>query len=224
MAAYLADAIDSALAQTTPYTQIIIVDDGSTDDTVAALAPYCEQIKVIRQENQGVSVARNTGFAAATGTFIAFLDADDVLLPDCLEQHLMVYNTRPQTQFSDAYSRYFWCPQMTEVEQKADHRWAHDFWQASFPGHISSWFMRRETMEQVGPFEPGVAYSEDTDWRMRSKAMGIVAHRLEQQVSVRRLHPTNVTNKNRDGNISGLMQAIRRHRMRSSAKAAGPLS
>lgn len=220
MSSYVADAINSALAQTVPYSEIIVVDDGSTDDTESVLSVFDGWITLIEQENQGVSFARNTGFTAATGAFIAYLDADDLLLSDCLEKQLALHAQHPDTQFSDTYSRYFWCPRMTEDEQRTDHRWAHDFWKNSFPGHISTWFMPRETMEQVGPFEAGVAYSEDTDWRMRGKAMGLVARRLEQEVSVRRLHPTNATNKNRDGNIAGLMQAIRRHRARSSADDA----
>ena len=76
-AQYLAEAIDSALAQTYEPIEVIVVDDGSTDSTPHVLTQYGNRIRAIRQGNQGVSVARNTGISAARGAVIALLDADD---------------------------------------------------------------------------------------------------------------------------------------------------
>jgi glycosyltransferase involved in cell wall biosynthesis len=73
-------AIDSALAQTHPDVEVIVIDDGSTDDTAERLAAYGERIRVIRQPNAGVCAARNAGMALASGEFIAFLDSDDAWL------------------------------------------------------------------------------------------------------------------------------------------------
>ena len=81
----IAEAIDSVLAQTVPAHEIIVVDDGSTDETPAILAAYGDRIIVIRQENCGVSAARNAGIARATGEWIGFLDSDDLWLPERLE-------------------------------------------------------------------------------------------------------------------------------------------
>jgi glycosyltransferase involved in cell wall biosynthesis len=78
---YLAEAIDSALAQTYSHVEVIVVDDGSTDDSRAIMAGYGERIQAIEQPNQGQASAFNTGFAQSQGEIICFLDADDIFLP-----------------------------------------------------------------------------------------------------------------------------------------------
>jgi glycosyltransferase involved in cell wall biosynthesis len=75
----LGEAIDSALAQTLGAVDVIVVDDGSIDDTPAALARYAGRIRVLRQSNLGLAAARNAGLAAARGTYVAFLDAANVM-------------------------------------------------------------------------------------------------------------------------------------------------
>ena len=80
-AAFVRDTIDSALAQTHPDIEVIVVDDSSTDDTPQVLAEYGDRIRVHRQPNAGVAGARNTGAQLATGDWVSFLDADDVWAP-----------------------------------------------------------------------------------------------------------------------------------------------
>jgi glycosyltransferase involved in cell wall biosynthesis len=84
---FVTEAVDSALAQTTPV-EVIVVDDGSTDDTQERLAPYGDRIRVIRQPNAGLSAARNTGIREARGEWIALLDADDYWHPNKTELQL----------------------------------------------------------------------------------------------------------------------------------------
>lgn len=83
----LARAIDSVRAQSWPVHEIIVVDDGSTDDTVDVARRFGDAVRLIRQRNSGVSVARNAGAAAATGDWLAFLDADDWYAPDRIKLH-----------------------------------------------------------------------------------------------------------------------------------------
>ena len=83
---YLAEAIESALAQTYRNIEVVVVDDGSTDDSAAIMARYRERIVVVRQENKGLPAARNAGILASTGDLIAFLDADDWWEPSFLEK------------------------------------------------------------------------------------------------------------------------------------------
>lgn len=91
-------AIDSALAQTHPAIEIIVVDDGSTDHTPARLAAYGDRIRVVRQSNAGVCAARNAGFAAAYGGFVALLDSDDRWLPWKLAAQMDAFRCHPELQ------------------------------------------------------------------------------------------------------------------------------
>jgi glycosyltransferase involved in cell wall biosynthesis len=85
VAPYIGAALDSALAQVPPPYEIVVVDDGSTDDLDHALAPYRDRITFVRQENRGESGAKNTAARAASGDFVVILDADDVDLPGRLD-------------------------------------------------------------------------------------------------------------------------------------------
>src|SRR6266513_3016176 len=90
---FIREAIDSALAQTHAPLEVIVVDDGSTDETAQVLAEYGATIRCIWQENQGVAAARNTGLAAARGEYLAFLDADVIWKPRKLELQIARFET-----------------------------------------------------------------------------------------------------------------------------------
>jgi glycosyltransferase involved in cell wall biosynthesis len=91
----LKEAIDSVLSQDCDCFELIVVDDGSTDNTQEILSSYRDRIKVIRQENKGVSAARNKGIDSSSGTYIAFLDSDDLWLPGKLETQLEFFRNNP---------------------------------------------------------------------------------------------------------------------------------
>ena len=91
----ISDAINSALSQTYASIEIIIVDDGSTDNSIEVIKRYGEKVKLIAQPNSGVSAARNTGFELAKGKFIVFLDSDDWLSDDIIEKHISTVNQYP---------------------------------------------------------------------------------------------------------------------------------
>ena len=94
-ARFLGEALDSAVAQTLEGVEVVVVDDGSTDDTEAVLARYGGRLRVIRQPNRGLAAARNTGLAAARGTYVSFLDADDVLMPTKLAEQAAILDRAP---------------------------------------------------------------------------------------------------------------------------------
>ena len=89
------EAVDSVLAQDYKDFELIIVDDGSTDNTSDVLASYGEDVRVLFQENRGVSAARNRGVAEASGHFVAFLDSDDLWLPKKLSIQVEFFSKTP---------------------------------------------------------------------------------------------------------------------------------
>jgi glycosyltransferase involved in cell wall biosynthesis/SAM-dependent methyltransferase len=103
-AGYLGEAIESALAQTVSPYEIIVVDDGSMDEPGSVLSGY-PKVQFIRQANQGPSAARNTGWRAATGRYVVFLDADDRLMPNALASNLHRFQQKPECAF--VYGSYF---------------------------------------------------------------------------------------------------------------------
>src|SRR5574340_444159 len=95
-AALVPEAVASVLGQTWREFEVLVVDDGSTDGTLAALAPYAGQIRFLRRESRGgVSAARNTGIAAARGEWLAFLDSDDLWRPEKLARQMAYLLARP---------------------------------------------------------------------------------------------------------------------------------
>ena len=94
---YIVDSITSVLKQSFIDWELIVVDDGSTDNTSEIVNTFLadQRIKLISQINKGVSAARNAGIAAATGRYIAFLDADDAFLPDNLKTKYEALNANP---------------------------------------------------------------------------------------------------------------------------------
>ena len=85
---FIVETLESVFAQTYKDYEIIVVDDGSTDNTKEVLQPYTSRIKYIYKENGGPASARNVGIKSAQGEYIAFLDSDDRWLPEKLEKHI----------------------------------------------------------------------------------------------------------------------------------------
>jgi len=97
-ASFLHEALESVLAQTLPVAECLVVNDGSSDGTSAVAQEYGDSVRLIEQENRGVSAARNRGAAEARGELLAFLDADDRWLPERIERGVLALEARPDTE------------------------------------------------------------------------------------------------------------------------------
>jgi glycosyltransferase involved in cell wall biosynthesis len=102
---FLGEAIESVLKQTYPHYEIVVVDDGSTDNT-SEVASHYERVHLIRQDNQGLSRARNTGIRHSEGEYLVFLDADDRLLPEALQAGLECFSAHAECAFVFGRFRY----------------------------------------------------------------------------------------------------------------------
>lgn len=172
----VAKAIDSVLAQDYCDFELIVVDDGSTDDTAAVLAAYGDAIRVIRKPNGGLSSARNAGIAAARGEFIAFLDADDWWLPGKLRLQMSSMRQNANIGFSSTTAR------VVDPDGNLVNIWACAHWDGPFLAHLfgsnadvagsgSAVIARRSLFDQVGGFDETLRSLEDIDMWMRLAAV-----------------------------------------------------
>ena len=166
---YVGDAIGSALAQTYSTLEVIVVDDGSTDDTRARLAPYGRQLRCVRQDWMGLSAARNVGIRHANGEWIALLDADDLWHPEKLEVQLRSASRLGEVAMVGSPAASPEMPETLAPEPEARLLEVKDFlsWTPLGP---SSALLRRACLEEVGPFDESLTAVEDRDMWLRIAA------------------------------------------------------
>jgi glycosyltransferase involved in cell wall biosynthesis len=165
----LREAIESVLAQTFKDFELIVVDDGSEDGTDRLLAAYGNRIRVHRQENRGVSSARNAGIAMARGSLVALLDSDDTWLPTKLERQVAFMDSRPGILISQTEE--IWIRNGRRVNPARKHRKpSGQFFEKSLEMCMvspSAVMMRRGLIEVVGPFDESLPACEDYDLWLR---------------------------------------------------------
>jgi len=165
-------AVQSALAQTWPPDEVIVVDDASSDATAAVLAKISDpRLRVIiHQQNSGAAAARNTGIQAATGDWIAFLDADDVWQPEklprqmnYLQRHLEVDACVCGFEIRDARGNVRAYPQAERGREAV----IAELLRGCHLSIGSALLVRRDVFEQVGPFDTSLKRFEDWEWLWR---------------------------------------------------------
>lgn len=162
-------ALESVLNQSHPASEIIIVDDGSTDNTLSLLEPYLKQIKIIRQKNQGVSAARNRGIKEAGSDWLAFLDSDDEWLPNRLENAVNFLRTNPDCRIFQCEE--IWIRNNRRVNPKKKHKKTGGWiFRESLPLCIvspSALMAQRNLFDKVGRFDETLPVCEDYDLWLR---------------------------------------------------------
>jgi len=172
--------VDSALHQSYSNVEVIIVDDGSTDETVEVLKAYGDKIKTIVQENKGAAAARNRGIQEASGEYLTFLDADDSYQCENVEKKLLFLNENPQYQW--CYSDWAWVDdaglvQMYGHEPKvslAHLKASGDVLDLALRGYrlgTNVFMFKRALVDKLQGFDESLKVLEDYDFYLRAAAL-----------------------------------------------------
>lgn len=198
---FLAETIESVLAQSYRPIEVIVVDDGSTDES-ANIARSFDDVHYIHQANQGTAVARNNGIAASKGEFFSFLDHDDVCLPNKLELQVGHLLEHPHVGFTICMIDNFLDPMLKSIPEDQSVPMMDE--KISF----SSMLVRREIFERVGGFDPDYRLANDLEWVTRAKDLGVQMTILPHVLIRRRIHEANLSH-DRQGVKADLFRLIK---------------
>lgn len=225
---FIGAAIHSVLRQTYQDFEVLVIDDGSTDSTAAFAQSIGSRVRYIYQANSGPSAARNTGIWCSVGECVAFLDADDVWMPEFLETQLHVLRARPDVDVVIAWAQF------------ADEGGAllADSFRSSLDGLtlrrlllggdsvlLSTMLARRNAFEAAGFFDPALRQAEDWDIVLRMVAAGIRFACTSRVLVYRRVHAASVTANPEDAlhwERVALQKALSTLPLPPECKALGP--
>jgi glycosyltransferase involved in cell wall biosynthesis len=185
---YLGEAIESILAQTVKVSEIVVVDDGSTDRTAEVAARFGVDALLIRQPHAGAAAARNHALKTVSGDWIAFLDADDVWTLDKIENQLKVLAAAPETEIIFGGVEEFVTPEMPAEEKIKFERFKEPV-KGAIP---SAMIVRRSVFDRVGIFNESYQIADFFDWRLRCRAAGTTEREAREIVARRRIHGQNL--------------------------------
>lgn len=222
--AYLGKALASVRAQTYPAIEVLLVDDGSTDDTADIARRFDGRVRVFEQANAGAGAARNRALAEARGEFVAFLDADDLWHPRKIElqmRHLL----------DCGHCLGVYCDKLELRGRTAEPDWTQPRYQYSTVGvcndrmsgwlylellrdavvHTSTLLVGRDVLDKVGLFDEALRKGQDLDYWLRLSRIGRI-HRLSAVLSAYRIHPASVSHRLMDTNFHAMVveRALRR--------------
>jgi glycosyltransferase involved in cell wall biosynthesis len=200
---FLAQAIESVLAQTLAPLEIVVVDGQSTDAT-ANIAGSLPLVRVVLQTNLGVADAYNLGIAASRGDLIAFLSHDDLWTPDKLAQQTGALATHPAALYSVARVRFF-----LEPGTVVPPGFRPGLLRGDHPARIMETLVaRREAFCIVGAFDASLDISEDIDWFARANDLGVPYVIVERVLLLKRVHDAN-TSLNAPSMYQSMLRALR---------------
>ena len=181
---YLAEAVESVLAQTYPAYEVIIVDDGSTDSSGDVARRFGAPVRYYFQERSGAAAARNQGVELSRGDFLSFLDADDIWAKDKLARQMIPFEQGSGLDMVFGFVRQFSSNTTLLAQIKA-------------PEIIAGYFcgtmlIKRESFFRVGDFSSEWRVGEFIDWYSRTKERGLKSLLLPEVVLMRRIHDTNM--------------------------------
>jgi glycosyltransferase involved in cell wall biosynthesis len=211
-AATVEAAVRSVTAQTVAPAEIIVVDDGSSDDTAAIVGRLAGPLKLLRQANAGPGSATTRGFAAAAAPFIATLDADDLWSADKIERQLRHIERHPAVAGVFTHWRTFRDGRPDDPDEPAVPGWCR-----------STMMVRREVIETTGPVvDPPGRRGEMIDWIARAREAGFVLDMLDDALALRRIRPGSLAFGRDPERDKGYLHVARLALQRRARKAHGP--
>jgi glycosyltransferase involved in cell wall biosynthesis len=216
---FLAEAIQSALAQRNANVEILVVDDGSTDGTAHVAEQFRDLIQYFYQENAGPPAARNRGIAAARGDWLAFLDSDDLWPPDRMQVLLQAVSSNPGVGIVMGHMQFI----PLAVSRSADFDEARRTTPAVLNYNLSATLIRASLFASVGLFDVAMRYSDDWDWFVRAREQNVAIEFLPEVSLINRRHAGNLSNQREVGNhytLFMLKKALDRRR-KEGANDAG---
>lgn len=190
-ARYVGAAIDSVLSQSCPVARVILLDDGSTDASATVIREYGRPVEYHRQDNGGISSARNAAARLASADFIAFLDADDLWTEDSLQRRMEHLKRSPQL---DGVFGAFTAFVSPELGQSAAGRFRFSP-RPSLARFAGTLLIKRNSFNQVGFFDENIRVGEMIEWLARAEALGLRFGTVSDSVLRRRIHDSNTVLK-----------------------------
>ncbi len=191
---YLAEALDSVVAQTHAPRDVVVVDDGSRDRTVTIAERYAPRVRCVSQAAAGIGAARNRGATEVHGDLLAFLDGDDVWPRDRLERQLTAFSKSPRPDLVFGRVEQFVSPELSSAARA----------QLVCPDRpqpallANTLLVPRPVWDRVGPFSTTAVRSEFLDWLLRARERGLREVMIDATVLRRRLHAANHGRVNHD--------------------------
>ena len=190
---YLGAAIESILKQSYAPSEVIVVDNGSVDGSAAVAQRFGPPVQVLTEPVPGPAQARNFGIRAASGDFIAFLDADDLWDPLKLEHQISIMLQQPEVDLVFANMREFISPDLTDAQQANMSPRADDY-----RGMCASTLLARARAFQIAGAMPQIPIGEFVAWYGLAQTAGLKSHLIPEVLVKRRIHLTNMSRRTRD--------------------------
>jgi len=208
---YISDAINSVLNQSYSNIEIIVVDDGSTDQSVSIVSKYHDQVKLIVQPNGGVNSARNRGFAESSGEYVIFLDSDDWFSPNLVEQHIATSQKFPNVSIycSDAV----FVDQAGQQSEVISCNWPDkpdrpiELFLLNPPPFPACEMYKRAAVEENGGYDEAMLASADSDLRLRIVLNGGLVIKTPGAYAVYRTVENSITKNHRKVHKYGIILA-----------------
>lgn len=217
-AAYLRESVDSMLRQTRPPHEVIVVDDGSTDETPSILESYGDAIRVLRKRNGGQCSGLIEGIAAARGEILTFNDHDDVWAPRKGELQWAALEADRALDAVFGLCEQFVSPELDDG-MKRRYMPPHTILRGETVTCIA---LRRASYERFGGFDCAHEATFFYDWLGRAKAMGMTSLMLDEVIAHRRLHPNNFSRKQAAIRDEQLLRTLRQKLAGMPARKSPP--